>query len=369
MILFQLFEVVFVFVVVLVLHAQFVLGENNGNQTHYVCTKAERASGHCRWCNRDFPSVGGTWVDKPPYWQYPGECKNQAFDVSHTISCMRQRTLYVIGNSVARQAAFDMIEMLGGTPLNRTDQQQACPKAAKTWGDSCRNEYAGVKIRYLYLQFMNGVDYNDIGGFPFFRYEDKITKGWTTGKIPKSSSNQHFNRPHDLVKDLDIQHVDNCIHTDTRSCLATFFAGAQPTDVLVFALGMVYPVHGPGVEPARNTIGIDYSLWALHSAVAFKSHLQATFPGQVFRFTHAPLGPDPKSVVKSPNLDRTNKLLWTVWAPALEDKPWYTIDQWKINTGRFSLYNDNVHFSGPLTRAMLTQVLNELCPGGGVSVE
>ena len=46
---------------------------------------------------------------------------------------------------------------------------------------------------------------------------------------------------------------------------------------------------------------------------------------------------------------------------------WYTLDQWEINKGRQRLYNDHVHFVGPLTFAALTQMLNIVCPNGGSS--
>ena len=54
-----------------------------------------------------------------------------------------------------------------------------------------------------------------------------------------------------------------------------------------------------------------------------------------------------------------------LWAPGSEELPWYHIDQWSINKGRYQYYNDHVHFIGPLSFATVMLVLNELCPGGG----
>jgi hypothetical protein len=56
---------------------------------------------------------------------------------------MEGKTLYVIGNSVPRQAAFDMIELLGGMSTDREHQKEACPKHAGTVS-LCDNEL--VKI-------------------------------------------------------------------------------------------------------------------------------------------------------------------------------------------------------------------------------
>ena len=44
---------------------------------------------------------------------------------------------------------------------------------------------------------------------------------------------------------------------------------------------------------------------------------------------------------------------------------WYLIDQWSINKQRDHLYNDHVHYVGPLTFATLHQILNIMCPKQG----
>lgn len=62
--------------------------------------------------------------------------------------------------------------------------------------------------------------------------------------------------------------------------------------------------------------------------------------------------------------DKELAKLWQV-SSANEHDMWYTIDQWAINENRNYLYNDQIHFQGPLSMATLQQVLNELCPGGG----
>ena len=68
-------------------------------------------------CHRLIPTYG-EWFDEPPFW-IPHGCKTQAFDVKATQKCMSGRTLYVIGNSVPRQSAFGMVEMLGGGSTKR----------------------------------------------------------------------------------------------------------------------------------------------------------------------------------------------------------------------------------------------------------
>lgn len=254
--------------------------------------------------------------------------------------------------------------------MKREDQREQCPKLATAWGDSCHNEAHGLKIKYLFLQYMDGLNYADRNGFPYFRHQDPTTKAWVTSRIASHPGTgdappSYHSNPQEISKDAILAGTDNCAKTDIHSCLATFFAGSKSSDILIFALGMIYAVPPAGSEPAQGTVGVDYHQWALNSGAAFKANVAANFPGQVFRFTHAPLASDAGSTVKTAAVERMNAVMWNVWAPGSEDKPWYTVDQWQINQGRFNLYDDRVHYNGKLTHAALHQVLNEICPGGG----
>ncbi len=109
-------------------------------------------------CNRRLPGYG-RWVDYPPFW-YPQNCpETRMFDQNATIDCMKGRTLYVIGNSIARQQAFALLEMLGGAYVTREGQRDLCPKHETFWGDSCHSELHGVKFKYLFMQFLDGYNY------------------------------------------------------------------------------------------------------------------------------------------------------------------------------------------------------------------
>ncbi len=111
-----------------------------------------------RWCNRHLPQQG-RWVDAPPYW-FPYDCPDtRIFDQNSTLHCMKGRTLYVIGNSIARQQAFALLELIGGTAVNRQGQRDMCPKHETFWGDSCHSDFNGVKFKYLFMQFLDGYNY------------------------------------------------------------------------------------------------------------------------------------------------------------------------------------------------------------------
>jgi hypothetical protein len=363
---------------------------------NYTCSKVERLSGRCRWCNREVPNAEGVWASVPPYWQHRGACANQAFDAEDTSKCLRGRTVYAIGNSVARQGPFNLMEMLGEKAIDRETQKILCPKLAATWEESCAKQIEGINFRYLYFQYLDGLRYEDRGGFPFFRYkvegEEKVadlpnatSSQWMTGKIERNSSGTgsrgssgegdsgtgrgYLSNPHEADADRGdpLWLEDNCSDQDVRECLAHFFKSSTERDILIFTLGMPYGsgIGAMGGKEPWFSPGIDYEAWLRASAVAFKGHLTATFPGQVFRVTHAEFRTNDRDAARNPGLQRVNEVLWDLYRPDSSQRPWYTVDQWEINRNRHGFYNDHVHFSGKLTKAMLHQVLNELCPGGG----
>lgn len=268
--------------------------------------------------------------------------------------------------------------MLGGNPVSRAGQRDQCSKVELRWKDSCHHNYAGVKFKHLFMQYMDGLDYTERNGFPFFRYKDPVSGRWTTGKIARNATSptgtgteelqqQYYGLPRDQDVELWQPVLDgNCVQQDTRECLEHFFAGSTERDVAVFTLGMPY---GFFMQPNRaepnRPVSVDFEHWLVASAGAFRAHLSAAFKGQVFRITHAEFNPTGMDASRTPGLQRVNDLLWQVWQPGAEEKPWYTIDQWPINHGRHSLYDDDIHYNGPLTHASMHQVLNELCPGGG----
>ena len=126
-----------------------------------------------RFCHRDWPQPG-SWRNTPPYWQPDivngnGCTLNQEFGPEETKECMKGRTLYSMGNSIGRQAPFGMVELLGGATVKRENQRDMCPKHETTWDDSCHQDFAGVKLKYLFMQFMDGFNYETRNGFPFYK--------------------------------------------------------------------------------------------------------------------------------------------------------------------------------------------------------
>lgn len=323
-------------------------------------------------CNRVWPATGGVFKTSPPYWTLPG-CPTQAFSRENVTSCMKGRTLYVMGNSVARQNAINMVELLGGYGVLRENQKEMCPRHGTTWGDSCHQEFVGVKIRYLFLQYMDGFDYTNRSGFPFYRHRVMEDGKYTlkTGRLPDRNSTYGM-RPNDLAHTkTSFGEDDSCILKSMRACLREFFADSKEDDVLIFTQGTSYPLPSKEEVAAQELKALagepqlDMQAWLTASASAFQAHVAATFKGQVFQVMTAQLHSRKSEASLTPMMHRVNDLLYTLWQGSSEDRPWHTIDQWAINQDREYMYNDHVHFNGPLSHATLYQMLNELCPEQG----
>lgn len=303
-------------------------------------------------CRRTLPSEG-VYMQEPPYF-IPKYCPTpHRFDEASSQRCLKNRTVYVMGNSIARQFLFNTVEILGGEAVDREDQKRYCPKIETNWdSNSCHKEYKDVRFKFLFFRYMDGFFYKDRGGFPFLTKVD--TYNTAPNKLPL--------HPNDVTPPANHILADNCIHEDTKTCLKNFFHDAKKDDILLFSLGFGY------CEQASDSI--DYEAWLRASASAFRSNLQEVFPGVVFRINN----PQVHSFRNFPHIDaclrKVDRHLWEIWHPSTfpEDRAWYHIDQYNINKGRPALYNDGLHFIGNLSRATIQQVLNQLCPEEGVPI-
>lgn len=299
-------------------------------------------------------------------------CPTQPFNSTNTRNCLNGRTLYVIGNSVARQNAFNIVELLGGNPTKREDQRDKCPKHETTWTDSCHQDFSGVKIKYLFLQFMDGYDYTNRSGFPFYKYRkfDNRTKRdyVVIDRIYNLSLHRYESTPN-AFSNVVAWPDDNCILHSTRYCFRVFFNGSKHDDILIFTLGMSYlftPEEETRDPKDYTDIMVDKKAWLLSSAINFKTYISETFQGQyIFRVAMAKTPKHAYTASMIPSILHINKLLTDIWENISSTPRWYTIDQVAINENRDHLYNDHIHFNGALTHATLTQMLNEVCVGRG----
>jgi hypothetical protein len=187
--------------------------------------------------------------------------------------------------------------------------------------------------------------------------------GKLTGRVwdPKDSKfgdTPHFFNPTFGHQMVDYWDSDSCIEQVSRNCYERFFHGSTENDILIFMIPIVY-IRGYA----------DGYRWMQVSLQNLREHIAATFKGTVFRFVTTQTRDGFNNHFNEKSIKPMNEFIWQeaklntdLRSLANEDRPWYTIDQWAINEDRMHLYNDNLHFNGPLTHALLHQVLNEVCP-------
>ena len=304
-------------------------------------------------CRRTLPTEGA-FFEEPPYF-IPNNCPPpHVYNEDAAERCLKNRTVYVMGNSIARQFLFNIVESLGGDRVDRENQKKMCPKLETNWdANSCHKEYKGVQFKYLFFRYMDGFFYTDRGGFPFLTTQESHINA--TGGLPETPNNVFPPANHILA--------DSCLEQDTKTCLKNFFHDATKDDILIFSLGFAYC--------EQRTAAVDYEAWLRASASAFRANINHVFPGTIFRVNN----PEVHMFKNFPNIEsclRTmDKHLWEIWHPSTftDDMRWYHIDQYNINKGRTELYNDGLHFIGPLSHATVHQVLNQMCPDEGVAMK
>ncbi len=302
-------------------------------------------------CGKILPSPG-TLISAPPYF-VSKYCKvPNAFDKASTIKCLANRTVYSMGNSIGRQFLFNTLELLGGASVSREGQMKLCPKHQTGWDASCMEEYNGVKLKFLFFRYMDGFFYKDRGGFPYIK-----------GHLHNESYPELPDDPDHVEPRSSHELLDNCVHSNTLECIQKFWRGATKDDILIIQLGFAYCEQ-------RNPDNIDYMAWLRASATAFRSNVLRYFPGTIFRVNNADLL---NGVLRrryngiSECLKVVDQNLFELWHPSsFSDKDrWITIDQNSINKNHPNLYNDDVHFLGPLSMATTQFVLNSMCPSEG----
>jgi hypothetical protein len=173
-------------------------------------------------CHRYGPGEG-VWVRDPPYWKERDCPTNYAFEANSTQSCLDGRTIYIIGVSTARQFGFSTIAMMGGEEVSRQEQMLRCSKEANVKALSCRQSYNGVTVKDLFLNYLDGFDYSNRGGFTYFDH-------------PESMKSHHFanvNEARRYFKEDHLAPEDSCSYgsdafPSVHACLEKFFEGSKP---------------------------------------------------------------------------------------------------------------------------------------------
>jgi hypothetical protein len=162
-------------------------------------------------------------VRDPPYWKERDCPTNYAFEANSTQSCLDGRTIYIIGVSTARQFGFSTIAMMGGEEVSRQEQMLRCSKMANREAESCCQTYNGVTIKDLFLNYLDGFDYSDRGGFSYLKHPESV----------KSHNFGNVNEARKFMKEDHLALEDSCSYgsdafPSVHACLEKFFEGSKP---------------------------------------------------------------------------------------------------------------------------------------------
>jgi hypothetical protein len=241
-------------------------------------------------CHRYGPGEG-VWLRDPPYWKERDCPTNYAFELNSTRTCLEGRTVYIIGISTARQFGFSIRTLLGGEVISREEQMLSCSKVANENAESCRQNYNGVAMKDLFMNYLDGFDYSERGGFTYFKDPESVA----SARFANVNEARRFFNEDNLVPD------DSCSYGSSsfpsvKACLEKFFEGSRPqgspsgdaeritltqrlvclhTDILIMNVGLIYSIQSAHIDGGR---------WLREAATAFRDNVVSIFKGaHVFR--------------------------------------------------------------------------------------
>lgn len=320
------------------------------------------------FCQVTFPQ-NGTWFESEwPYWQDDNCPPTVHLSKDQIVQCLRNRTVFVMGNSIARQFGFTLAHMLTDhkhDEYSRHVQKQLCLKNVTNFlASKCKLDIEGVHIRPMTMEYYDGVNYTSRGGFPF----TKNVPVYPAGQSP-------YNTAYDLVdlrSEPPLLARQDCGPMSMRTCYHEFFANSTRDDVLIFQIGLAYSYFGLNFTHPK----IDKEKWLIHDVAAFRQHLEAVFKGTVFMLTMSPknsarIDTERKKAQHYQMKYLNDVIIKSAFFPVssrLEGEPeynaskWYVIDLWPICYDRApKYYADEIHFPGPLANAIVMQILNRFC--------
>lgn len=272
------------------------------------------------------PRLEGVVGRTPPYFT-PRDCAVTAWTGESAARCLAGRNVYVFGNSVARGFVYRAAEdFADATPVDRQRQKEACDKAADDRPDySCVIPLPanGSALRFTWLQTFE----HNPPGMP----GDRCVPKWRNSE-----------------------------------CLVPLLHDSKPGDLLIFYLGLHLAIHRRDVLTANATF--DFEAYVRATMAQWRATVGSAWhgnPWDVFRVRVAPL----HESTMGQGFNAAVEALNVAADSAFHDAGWSVIDQWGINQGQLSLYDDHVHFfekdGGPLSRAFWNVLLSSACPPPG----
>ena len=327
-------------------------------------------------CGLGYP-ISATWRDSPPY-VHPDGCRLAVHSRRSLQRCLANRTLYIIGNSIARNYQAEIAELVGGaspfTPnVARVLKQGGPMSITETWKVSSNKQSAEARLAAMRQKLKvrrkeqkklcgNSCETTCKGGFRIKYARVQYYGRWMKG-FPRFG--------------------DVCGQSGTNAaCLGDFFSDSKEGDVLVFQMGLMYGI----THLLDRNVAKQWPMPRLKKRVeadiaSFPETVAKVFNGRksdVYFVTTGPASPGKWTKVNEfvrwfnpvaaaafgGSSDQLSPSAQGGGSDGSSGAGYKIIDQYGINKPHVasSLYNDYVHISGPLTQALLHILLNDICP-------
>ena len=250
--------------------------------------------------------LNGTFNARVPPYFVPQDCDLYNWTGPTSATCLGDRRIFIIGNSVQRHLAFEAAQWYGHSKVTRDQEKELCGSGmdAKT----CTMRLGDASIHFV------------------------------------------FSQP-GILRPVDGMYHDYCGASDSAkqtgnesACYTEFLRESRPGDVLV---------HGPGMgliwfeQMARRAVP-DYAAYVREQLAAWRDMLAVAWHGRVqdvFRMRlHHIYGEERGEASWTDNVTPINSLMDETFAGT----GWSIIDQEGINGRRRQYMSDHVHFPGKL---------------------
>ena len=300
-------------------------------------------------CGQQWPWQGSFDKDVPPFWRpNTTQCAPlPSRPKSELVRCLEGRTVYVMGNSVARGYFYELGSVLteDSNVAEREKQMQSCDK---------HKVGATAKAAHMYKAFSCTSEFPQLNISAAFVWRQWM---WSLPKLlPGDDTN-----------------ADMCGGDDVEACMVKYLGKATDRDILLVNMGLITSEPGmiqclinggEGINassPLNNgderLVRADWPWWEEQTRTFLRTlpKVSRILPNRTMLVTTTPY--------KGPyQFNYRGAIANAVAAPLFLAAGARVVDMRSVARGQEALFADHVHIPGPLSKAMWYNALAEVCP-------
>lgn len=259
----------------------------------------------------------------------PKGCDGTTFPIEELTDCFKGRTLYLFGNSITRQFAFEVPRLLYNmSVVPRADQKGLCKKIGDE-PEICRVELPTPDINIVHAWML-----------------------YLDGRPPEPTADSYAGT-------WDYDTCGDYGKYDPDKCFSTLIGEHTVHDVLIFNMGLIYCLSDPVGLPSIME-------WRKNLMRRFIQRVRRTFKGQVIYMNISPVQSKEDALV-FPNRytqERFERFNEEIVPLVLEEAPdWKIFDVFSLTKPVLysTFFVDPFHFPGHLTRIAWNLLGHMIC--------